>query len=50
VVTKEANSLDTLVELACIFREKHEIFLRVMKLLTILCGNKTSREVKKFVV
>ncbi|CAB4037775.1 Hypothetical predicted protein [Paramuricea clavata] len=44
VVTKEPKSLDTLVELACIFREKHEIFLRVTKLLTILCGNEDIRK------
>ncbi|XP_028394821.1 abnormal spindle-like microcephaly-associated protein homolog [Dendronephthya gigantea] len=44
VVTKEPNSFDTLVELACIFREKHEIFLRVTNLLTILCGNEEIKE------
>ena len=45
VVTKEHKSLDTLVELACIFREKHEIFLKVTKLLTLLCGNNDIKQV-----
>ena len=48
MVTKEPDSLDTLVELACIFREKHDIFLRVIKLLTILCEIDEIRKVRNF--
>ncbi|XP_046860625.1 abnormal spindle-like microcephaly-associated protein homolog [Xenia sp. Carnegie-2017] len=44
VVLKEENALETILELACIFREKKEIFLRVAKLLTILCTHENVRK------
>ena len=50
MVTKEPDSLDTLVELGCIFREKHEIFLRVINLLTILCEIDEIRKVRHSVL
>ena len=45
VVDREPNSLDTLVELACIFRENVDLFPRTCHLLTILSQDDTIRQV-----
>ena len=47
MVLKEENALETILERACIFREKKEIFLSVAKLLTILCTHENVRKVSR---
>ncbi|XP_046860724.1 uncharacterized protein LOC124453943 [Xenia sp. Carnegie-2017] len=44
VVLTEENALETILELACIFREKKEILFSVAKLLTILCTHENVRK------